>query len=299
MIRYARIGQQSCDTLLGDRHRSLLGANNRQEMFSFFQYRLEEWRKSITTDFQFSHNDKKTDKWNHQLRTILYLRANHLGIIIARSFLSGNETIGAGPSEVWTYSVDMAADTIRILTCLDSSPAMHCLNKLQTNYFLITALGILLLAISQGPYNHTPGSLCQNHPSMPAITYLKAQHTAIAALNMLYRQAESSSQSQRLWERVRGLTCRLNLLDYLIPVDDRLGNSDHGERATTGVILHAIEPVKGHTVPTETGTLTAILPAVLDANISDSMGLGELSTPDFDISPTLSSMFDPSFFADT
>lgn len=134
---------------------------------------------------------------------------------------------------------------------------------------------------------------------MPAITYLKAQHTAIAALNMLYRQAESSSQSQRLWERVRGLTCRLNLLDYLIPVDDRLGNSDHGERATTGVILHAIEPVKGHTVPTETGTLTAILPAVLDANISDSMGLGELSTPDFDISPTLSSMFDPSFFADT
>jgi hypothetical protein len=292
MIQYSQIGEQACDALLGEKN-----TGNRQEMFYIFQYRLEEWRKSITTDFQFRHNGEKTDIWNHQLRTVLYLRASNLRTVIARSFLCENGTPGAAPSDIWTYSVDMAADTIQILAHLDSSTAMYRFNQAQIDYFLITALGILLLAITQDSSNHMSTSLYQKHISMMATSSLKAQQSVMVALNLLYSRAESSRHSQHLWERIRGLAFRLNLLDCLIPVTDHIGGSGPGERISTGSTPDVVESIVNQTGPTEIEDLTSLASIMLDANTFDPTDLNHVSPASIGITPDLDIMFDPSFLA--
>jgi hypothetical protein len=216
MIEYDRIGSQAIDVLMSDKNDDWSRISDRQETFAFFQYRLNEWGKRISTDFQFLSNDDETDMWNQQLRTLLHLRENHLRIIVARSFICDNRH-SAAPLDIWAYSVDAAADSIQLLSRLDSSTKTYRFHQSQYNYFLIAALGTLLLAVT--PESSNPGliSLREQRIPMAPATYLKAQQNSMLVLNLLYTSAKSSRHSQCLWDRVRGLARRLNLLDRLVP----------------------------------------------------------------------------------
>ncbi|KAH8820177.1 hypothetical protein F5884DRAFT_849452 [Xylogone sp. PMI_703] len=284
MIQYSRIGAYACDTLLGEK----TSPDNIQEIFSYFQYRLDEWQKAIGSEFQFKSGDERINKWNEQLRTILYLRANNLRIVILRFLILESGGQGSVPLDPWASSIDVATDTCHILASLDSLPSTCRFQKSQSNYFLVAALGILLLAICQDTSVPVSPSYMGREISMAHETYLKAQQSAILCLNILYNRAKSCRLSRCMWERVRGLASHLNLL---VPSTNL--NSGHSaymmEGGSNGSILNHIdvigsqEPVSNVPIP--------------DLSFFASLESVEDSISAIDMVSGLDMMFDPAFLS--
>ncbi|GAD93001.1 catechol dioxygenase [Paecilomyces variotii No. 5] len=291
MIQYARIGAHTCDSLQGEKNTGQTISGNGQDVFSYFQFRLEEWRKNIKTEFQFKASDERTEKWNRMLSKILHLRANHLQIVVSRLLLFENGVAGTSPIDIWTPCVDVAADTAHVLTNMDGSPLTCAFKKSRSNYFLIAALGMSLLAISQN--SPPPASPSPNAKTvMSPTTYLKAQQTARICLNLLYSRAHSSRQSRWLWKRVQGLAARLNVLDFLGPTDTLNDNN----RAYTIPMQDINEAYINNAGPLENRELTDADPA-LDMHFSTSVELGQESGAAIDMISGLDMMLDPAVIA--
>jgi hypothetical protein len=215
MIEFDRIGTQALDVLMDDKSEDCSRASERQEHFAFFQYRLEEWGKRISTEFQFPSRDAETDVWNQQIRTLLHLWKDHLHMIVARSFICDNRCSGA-PLDIWASSVNAATDTVQSLSRLESSTRSFRFHQSKYNHFLIAALGTLLLAVTRGSSNPEPMPLAEQRIPMAHSTYVKAQQNAVVALNLLYTLAKTSHHFQFWLEHVRGLARRLKVLDGLV-----------------------------------------------------------------------------------
>jgi hypothetical protein len=291
MIEYARIACPAIDALMGDKN------VDRQETFAFFQYRLDEWGKRISTDFQFLSSDDETDKWNQDLRTLLHLRENYLRTVVARAFICDN-LCTAAPLDIWASSVDAAADTIQRLSRLDISTKTYRFHQPQYDYFLIAALGILLLAITQESSSTSLISPREQRIPMAPTTCLQARQNSMVALNLLYTLASSSRQSQYLWQRVRGVACRLNLLDHLAPGLSRTEASVLENKAPTRQSPSAndvtMEPVRG------AGSYTFEGVDIIPLDWQDmTMSLLNTATCSLgtDVNQDLGVLFEPSFFA--
>jgi hypothetical protein len=217
MIEYSSIGGQACHLLLNIESKGSPIYPNWQERFAFFQYRLDQWEQHIATDFQLAHESEGNGQARQLLRTIFHLRANHLRILVSRAFLWANLPT-VSPPNIWAISVQNAANTIQILADLDTSTKIYRFQQTQFICFLASALGMLLLTITQNSSSRhvSPSSNNQSIP-VPLATVFKAGESVTAAVNLLQSQAEFSIHSRCLWERVRGLACRLNLFGGWIP----------------------------------------------------------------------------------
>lgn len=213
MIHYARIGAKACETLSCDESNTQVMSENCQDAYTYFQYRLGEWRKAIGTQFQFKPTSKRADQWNSQLDAILRLRANNLHFVVTRFMFFEKEFRGMVPADLWSVCMDVAADTTCILATIDGSPATFQATKSESNYFLVSSMGISFLAMLQGSLF----PMSAQSPLDPE-TCLRAQQSAILCLNLLRNRAELSHQSKYLWNRVSDLASRLNLLGFLAPI---------------------------------------------------------------------------------
>ncbi|KAL7952142.1 hypothetical protein V8C42DRAFT_306254 [Trichoderma barbatum] len=230
MIRYAGIGAQVYETISCDGLTTQMMPQNCQDAYTYFQYRLSEWRKAIRTQFQFKPTSKRIDQWNSQLDTILRLRANNLHIVVARLILFEKGIRGMVPADLWSVCMDMAADTTCILATIDGSPAIFRATKSESNYFLVSSMGISFLAMSQGSLFSISAQ-----SSLDPETCLRAQQSAILCLNLLRNRAELSRQSKHLWNRVNDLASRLNLLGFLAPIAPGNTEEVQGTAETIGI----------------------------------------------------------------
>lgn len=309
MIQYSRIGAQACDSLLGETHTGgQTLSDDRRDVLSYFQFRLDEWRKAINTEFQFRSGNERTDGWNQKLRTILYLRANNLRLVVARFLLLGDGAQSTASPDVWNSSVDVAADTIQVLASFDGSPSTCRFQKCRSNYFLVAALGVSLLAMLQDPAFPTTSSSSstaaaavaaapplRNRVPVEPETLLKAQQTAVMCLSLLRSRAESSRQSRCLWERFRGLAARLKLLDFLIlPGTPPAAGGDWGRAMPTPGNDELLMGRGGLTVSQE--QVDHLAPIVELGFLGLGDGIGD-STWAMDMMPGLDVAFDPAFFA--
>lgn len=279
MIEYSKIGASACDLLLNDNCKW-------QECFAFFQYRLQQWEQRIDRDFQFVGQDERTDQANRTLRTILHLRANHLRILIARPFLCANLRTVA-PIDIWSTSVSFAVDTISVLVDLDNSTQTYRFQQTQMNCFLISALGIVLLAVTQETSKQNSPSSNGQPITVPPATAVKARQSAMTAMNLLCSQADSSYHSQRLWEYIRNLASRLNLFGWLLPRDAH----DLAPAAVTETPI---------TSTTKAGSAEVQQTIQADSNWYDNiraLGLDGAFSPSTGIDQDLGIFFDNSFFA--
>ncbi|KAI1123579.1 hypothetical protein F5Y10DRAFT_285913 [Nemania abortiva] len=217
MVKYAQIGAQAVSSLVNQSHSHQTVSSSSQEVLSYFQYRLDEWCKMIETDFLFPPASERTDMWNQRLRTVFRLRANNLRIVVSRCLLLGKDVQNSAPADIWDSSVQVAANIGELLAAMDSLPTTCGFEKSRSNYFLITALGLLLLVISSNRSHLDSPSVVKRPPPMAPATYLKAQSTAKACLNLLHDRAESSRQARCLWERICVLGSRFDLLESPIP----------------------------------------------------------------------------------
>ncbi|KIW95882.1 uncharacterized protein Z519_02947 [Cladophialophora bantiana CBS 173.52] len=214
MIEYASIGKQSCDALLSDKILNSEQLTTFQDDYAYFLYRVNLWATRASENFEAFTLDDSTRLGVQMVRTTLYIRANHLRTLIARAFLCSGLR-NAAPSDIWITSVDVAADTIMVLTQLDSSTREYRFHQAQFNHFLISALDILLFATTHKSSGVGSPSANGEELSVPDEIAQKARQSSAAALGRLQRLAETSVQSKYLWERIRGVASRLNLSDHL------------------------------------------------------------------------------------
>lgn len=177
-----------------------------QELYSYFQYRLSEWYKNIDCEFQLKDEGERIEQWNRFLGITLRLRAHTLQIGVARFILFGKGVIGMPSADIWSTCVDAATSIASSLAAIDADQPQFQPARPESNYFLVSGLGILLLAISQNAMLPVA-----QRPLSPEILQT-AQQSAILCLNLLHRRATFSRPSKHLWKRVQSLAMRLNLL---------------------------------------------------------------------------------------
>jgi hypothetical protein len=279
MIEYSGIGAPAGDLLLSDNCKW-------QERFAFFQYRLQQWENRIDKDFQLARQDERTDQANRMLRTVLHLRANHLRILLARPFLCANLRTVA-PIDIWTTSVGVAVDTISVLVELDSLTQKYRFQQAQFNCFLVSALGITLLAVAQETSTRNSPSFNGQPITVPPAMAVKARESAMAAMNLLHSQANSSFHLQRLWEYIRNLAYRLNLFGWLLPKDHPSSSLAAATEAPVTSITTGLSSETHQTMP-------------VDSNWYENIrvrGLEEGFPPLIGVNQDLEMFFDDSLFA--
>ena len=214
MIDYASIGRQSCDALLSDKVLRPEQLPTWQDDFAYFQYRVSLW--SIRATESFPETDESPGV--RMVRIILQLRAHHVRILVARAFLCSNFS-NAAPLDIWSI-VNRAAETIQTLSQLNVCTREYCFHEAQFNHFLVSALDILLFATTHKSSGVGSPSANGEALSIPPETAQKAKDTVTVALDHLCKVARASSQSRYLWERVRAMILRLNIVDSLSPTID-------------------------------------------------------------------------------
>ncbi|KAL7911538.1 hypothetical protein GGI35DRAFT_293335 [Trichoderma velutinum] len=283
MIHYARIGAKACETMACDESNTQVMSENCQDAYTYFQYRLSEWRKAIRTQFQFKSTGKRADQWNRQLDAILRLRANNLHFVVTRFMFFEKEFRGMVPADLWSVCMDVAADTTCILATIDGSPANFQATKSESNYFLVSSMGISFLAMLQGSLF----PISAQSPLDPE-TCLRAQQSAILCLNLLRNRAELSPQSKYLWNRVSDLASRLNLLGFLAPIIP--GNTEEGSGTTETMSIN--ETWERYTNDWEQGIVSSS-PGVMTLGFPASENSAERPTSTSKIYSAFDMMFGP------
>ncbi|KAI9839870.1 MAG: hypothetical protein M1819_000062 [Sarea resinae] len=190
MISYSRIGSRvwksvaSCGEAANDIKKDEIG---------FLDYQILQWHNSIPESLRFFHPEtgREAESENRairRLKIILYLRANQMRILIYRPVLHSATSIMENKGWAQTV-VDVAKDSIRILTRLNQTTDIYRAQQSCFNYFLLSALAVLFLAVSHAPAQFSD----------------YARDEFYMALELVRGFSTKSYISKRLWKTIRGL----------------------------------------------------------------------------------------------
>jgi hypothetical protein len=158
----------------------------------YLDYQILQWQKMIPNELQLLHPENSIDggesRSMRRIRVLLYLRANQMRILIHRSVLHSTTSIIENLPRAQTV-LNLAKNSIRVLTTLDKTTDIYRNRQVSFNYFLVSALGILFLAVSHAPAQFS--SLCRDEFYM--------------ALDLVKGFSTKSCASRRLWRTIRGL----------------------------------------------------------------------------------------------
>lgn len=198
-----------------------------KEDISFLDFQVLNWHRSIPDSLKFIHPDsgRTTDpppRVFQRLQVVLYLRANQMRILIYRPVLHTATTIMEN-LEFAHVVVKVAKDTIRILTYINQTSDIYSRQQTMFNYFLISALAVLFLAVA-----HAPAEFSQ-----------QSRDEFYMALDLVRGLSSNSYVSKRLWKTIKTLK----------EVGPRLGlavqNNDHDAHSSAAV---AMAGLAGHAV---------------------------------------------------
>lgn len=204
MVSYSNIGSKVWRSVA-----NVDGANNtvNKEDIGYLDYQILQWHRSLPPLLKYTHphaghtsaphgddssppgpNAPASARSAFRLRVILYLRANQMRILVYRPVLHTATSIMANIAHANTV-VDVARDTIRVLTHTDRTSPLYRSQQVMFNYFLISALAVLFLAVSHAPAHFSP--TCRDEFYM--------------ALDLVRQLSATSYVSKRLWRTIRGL----------------------------------------------------------------------------------------------
>lgn len=164
---------------------------NRDEI-SFLDYQVCQWYKNIPESIKFppdsSSNGNSVNRGLQRLRVLLYLRMNHLRILIYRPVLHSASSIVENQGHARTV-VDISRETIRVLARLNQTSDIYRTQQITFNYFLVAALAVLFLAVC-----HSPGEFGR-----------EVRDEFYLALDLVNGFSTNSHISRRLWNTIKGL----------------------------------------------------------------------------------------------
>ncbi|KAF2808499.1 uncharacterized protein BDZ99DRAFT_572355 [Mytilinidion resinicola] len=190
MVAYSHIGSKVWKSVA-----NFDGTQNNisKEDIGYLDYQILQWHRSVPDSLKYVHPDSgqkasPSTRGVSRLRVALYLRANQMRIVIYRPVLHTATSIVENMDHAQTV-VSIAKDTIRILTHTNQTSDIYKTQQVMFNYFLISALAVLFLAVSHAPAQFS--SQCRDEFYM--------------ALDLVRGLSADSHVSQRLWKTIRGL----------------------------------------------------------------------------------------------
>ena len=169
------------------------GSEVRKDEIEFLDYQIEKWRASIPEILRYQHQDTRLNqevlqRGNQRLQIILYLRVNQLRTMIYMPVLHSATSLFEHRSLAQTV-VDVAKETIKALTNLNQTTDIYRTQQISFNYFLVSALAVLFLAVAHAPLEFNR----------------QVRDEFYQALDLVKGFSTKSHTSQRLWNTIRGL----------------------------------------------------------------------------------------------
>ncbi len=210
MIQYSSIGAKVWRSVVSV---TIPGAGtpiNTEEM-GYLDYQVIQWHRCIPIHLRYEHpsqagrlstpGGRPLSRAASRLRVILYIRANQMRILIYRPVLHSATSIMQHREHAQTV-VDVAKDTIRVLTHINQTSDLYRTQQVLFNAFLTSALAVLFLAVA-----HTPAEFAES-----------VREEFYMALDLVRGFSKDSWISKRLWKTIR----------VLKEVGEKLGLSSSG-----------------------------------------------------------------------
>lgn len=209
MIAYSLIGSKVWRSIASGDPDAIRDNHFSKEDVSYLDYQVITWHRSIPETLRYIHPNSPEyaaasqqspsdpnsineagGRALYRLRVVLYLRANQMRILIYRPVLhSATSILSSSSSECAQTVIDVAKDSIRVLTHVNETSDIYRTQQMCFNYFLISALAVLFLAVSHAPAQFSES--CREEFYM--------------ALNLVRGLSANSYVSKRLWRTIRGL----------------------------------------------------------------------------------------------
>ncbi|KAI5298849.1 hypothetical protein KEM56_003728, partial [Ascosphaera pollenicola] len=185
MIPFYRIGSKIWYSGVG------VDGSLKRDHIEFLDYQLLQWMKSLPHEFRYNPHqptEPNVPKSILRSRLITYLRANHMRMLIYRPILHSPQSIMSNMA--WSQIVvDLAKDTIQVLTRMTQESDFYQSIQVLFNYFLLASLAVLLLAVSHAPTHFNS----------------QVRDEFYMALNLVKSFSSKSTVSKRLWKTIRSL----------------------------------------------------------------------------------------------
>lgn len=145
-----------------------------------------------------------------RLQTLLYLRGNHMRSLIHRHHVLSSSLIHADITNA-RLVVDVAKDSIQVLVDLANTSDIYIRQQSAFNYFLLSALAIIFLAVCNAP----------------ELFSVPCRESFSASISLIRGFSRQSLASKRLWRSIRGLVPAVKALGLEIQqphTDDTTAN---------------------------------------------------------------------------
>ncbi|KAH7129505.1 fungal-specific transcription factor domain-containing protein [Dactylonectria estremocensis] len=164
-----------------------------KDSVAFLDFLTQNWLNSIPADLQLRHPrlglaPRNQPRVLHRLRMLLYLRGNHMRTLIHRHHLLSTSSIKADMQGA-RLVLDIAQDTIEVLVHLNDTSDIYARQQNAFNYFLLSALAAILLAVC-----HAPNIFAE-----------PCRESFLKAVQLVKSFARDGHASRRLWKTIRGL----------------------------------------------------------------------------------------------
>jgi hypothetical protein len=129
------------------------------DAMSWLDWQISQWSGGIPDDLRFTHLDfsmspDEMSLTQKRLRLMLYLRGNQLRLLLYRPVFYSTTSAMENRGYAQTV-VEIAKDNIRTISELDKATDLYQTEQQSFHYYLLTALGVLFLAVSQSPVEFT------------------------------------------------------------------------------------------------------------------------------------------------
>ncbi|KAM0186341.1 hypothetical protein ACHAPI_011762 [Fusarium lateritium] len=164
--------------------------------------KTQDWMESIPAHLRLRHPrlglaPRAQPRLPHRLRALLYLRGNYSRILIYRHNLMSTASIAASPQNAWLV-VDIAQDTIQVLVHLHATTDIYSRQQNVFNYFLLSALAVLFLAVCHAP----------------DIFAGPCRKTFSEGVELVRGLSRHNIVSKRLWKSIRGMIPRMKTFGF-------------------------------------------------------------------------------------
>jgi hypothetical protein len=189
MILYNRISSKIWYSGLGSEGTTDI----RCDEIGYLDYQILQWYKQVPEELKFypveaPKSAENVSRGMRRLRVLLYLRMNQLRILIYRPVLHSPASIAEDRGHAQTV-VEVAKDSVRVLTRLNQMSDIYRTQQITFNYFLVAALAVLFLAVSHAPVDFNR----------------QVRDEFYMALDLINGFSTKSYVSKRLWKTIRGL----------------------------------------------------------------------------------------------
>ena len=233
MISYSRIASRVWRTT----NDASPGNEIDKNTVEYLDYEINEWYESIDESMRFSPVQFLMDagsmsRGQRRLQIILYLRRNQMRTHIYRPVLHSLINIIDNRQAAQTV-VDVAKDTIRVLTRLNEATDIYRTAQVLFNHFLTAALGVLFLAVSHAPNDFSD----------------QVRDEFYQALDLAKGFSEHSYIAQRLWKTIKGLkevAPKLGLASHRTKLTDASDPHSAAALAMAGLSGHAVDDMAAY-----------------------------------------------------